>query len=141
MAIDVVPHPRIDHLVTGVDGATALRRTEHRGIAWYGGRQAAQTGGTMVIAHQPAGIVSPFWVPDALAYRSDAMDRIAVSVHVGTIYVPDTCALAEVTARLGVNEQQPEACRPFVHLQGTARVPLGISYEVVVLAPVDAVVG
>lgn len=139
MAIDVVPQPRIDHLVTGLDGAE-LRRTEHRGIAWYGGRQAAQTGAMSVVATQAAAIVSPFWVPDALTYRSDAIDRIVVSIHVGTLFVPDLCALAEVEVRLGVNEQRPEHCRPYVRLQGTARVPLAISYEVVVLAPTDAVV-
>lgn len=141
MAIDVVAHPRIDHLVTGVDGAP-LRRTEHRGVAWYGGRQQAQTHGVMVVEHHgPAGIVSPFWVPDGLTYRSDATDRIVVSIHVGTIYVPDLCALADITARLGANERQPEQSRAYVHLQGTARIPLAISYEVVVLAPPDAVIG
>lgn len=140
MAIDVVPQPRIDHLVTGLDGAP-LRRTEHRGLAWYGGRQALQTSGMVTVSHQWAGVISPFWVPDALTYRSDARDRIVVTIHVGTIYVPDVCALASVEAHLGVNEHQPDQCRPYVHLQGSARIPVAVSYEVVVLAPPDAVVG
>ncbi len=140
MTIDLDPQPRIDHLVTAVDGST-VRRTDHRGIAWYGGRQAAQAGGMMVMRHQAAGIVSPFWIPDTLAYRTDAADRIVVTISASVIYVPENCAIAEVTARLAINEQRPDLSHVLVHLQGAARIPIGVSYDVTVLAPLDSVVG
>lgn len=139
MAIDVVPHPRLDHLVTGLDGGP-LRRTEHRGVAWFGGRQAAQTHGMVVVRSQTAAIVSPFWVPDSLTYRSEAAAAIVVTFSASALYVSEHCTLAELTARLAPNEQQPAFSHVFLHLQGAARIPLGISYEVVVLAPPDAVV-
>lgn len=139
MAIETVPQPRIDHLVMGVDGST-LRRTDHRGIAWFGGRQAAQTGGAMVMAHQAAAIVSPFWLPDTLPYRSERAAEVIVSISAAVIYVPENCGLAEVSARLVPNEQQPEVSFVLVHIQGAARIPIGVSYNVTVLAPVDAIV-
>jgi hypothetical protein len=137
MAIDVVPHPRIDHLVTGLDG-NPRRRTDHHGIAWFGGRPATQVG-MMVMQHQAAGIVSPFWVPDSLAYRTDAADDITVTISVGLIYVPENCALTEVSARLAPNDANPVWSHVLLQLQGTARIPIGVSYAVTVLAPPDAV--
>jgi hypothetical protein len=138
MSIDVVPQPRIDHLVTGIDGAE-LRRTDHRGIAWFGGRQVAQTGGLMSMRHQPAAVVTPFWLPDSLVYRSDATERIIVTIIASVLYLPDSSGLAEVAARLAVNESHPHASHVLIHLQGAARIPIGVSYDVCVLAPVDAV--
>lgn len=138
MTIDVVAHPRIDHLVMGLDGRP-LRRTDHRGVAWFGGRQAAQTRGMVVVRSQTAAIVSPFWVPDSLTYRSEATASIVVSFSASALYVSENCTLAEITARLAPNEQHPAVSHVFMHLRGAARVPLGISYEVTVLAPPDAV--
>jgi hypothetical protein len=138
MSIEVVPHPRIDHLVTGLDGQP-LRRTDHQGVVWFGGRQSAQTGRTMVMRQQSAAIATPFWLPDSLAYRTEAAGRIVVSVSVGLLYVPENCALAEVSARLAVNEQHPAFSHVLMQLQGAARVPIGVSYSVTVLAPPDAV--
>lgn len=139
MSIDVVPQPRIDHLVTGL-GGESLRRTDHRGIVWYGGRQAAQTGGMMTMRSQTAGIITPFWVPDTLAYRTDMVGDIVVSIAASVIYVPENCALADVAVRLAVNEQRPDVSHVLVHLQGAARIPIGVSYDVSVLAPADAIV-
>jgi hypothetical protein len=140
MSIEIVPQPRIDHVVTGLD-AQPLRRTDHRGIVWFGGRQAAQTGGMMMMRSQAAAIVSPFWVPDTLAYRTDASAGITVTISASVLYVPENCGLADVSARLAVNENQPDVSHVLVHLQGAARIPIGVSYDVTVLAPVDAVVG
>lgn len=140
MSLEVVPHTRIDHLVTGLDGQT-LRRTDYRGIVWYGGRQAATAGPTMVMRHQAAGIVSPFWLPDSLAYHSDHLGTTTVSIAASVIYVPENCALADVSARLAVNEQHPHVSHVLVHIQGAARIPLGVTYDVTVLAPPEAVAG
>lgn len=139
MSIEIVPQPRIDHLVTGIDGQP-LHRTDHRGIVWFGGRQAAQTGATMVMRQQSAAIVSPFWLPDTHAYRSDMTGRVLLSIAASVLYVPENCALAEVWARLAVNEQRPEYSHVLIHLQGAARIPIGVSYNVTVLAPTDAVI-
>lgn len=140
MSLEVVPHTRIDHLVDGLDGHPK-RRTDHRGIVWFGGRQAAQTGGMMVMRHQAAAIVTPFWLPDGLAYQSDRAAEIAVSIAASVIYVPENCALADISARLEPNGQNPAYSHVLVHLQGTARIPIGVSYDITVLAPVDAVAG
>ena len=138
MSIEVVPQPRVEHLVTGLDGQQ-LRRTDHRGVAWFGGRQAVQAGGTMVVRSQAASIASPFWVPDSLTYRTDATASIVVSASVGLLHVSESSALAEVIARLAVNEQRPEASHVLLQVPGAARVPLALSYAVTVLAPVEAV--
>ncbi|WP_421119650.1 hypothetical protein ACE2AJ_20185 [Aquihabitans daechungensis] len=138
MSIEVVPQPRIDQLVATVDGVPR-RRTDHRGMVWFGGRQAPQTGSVTVIHKQTATIVTPFWLPDTLAYRSDRIAEVVVTIAASVLYLPDTCALAEVTARLAVNEQQPHLSHVLVQMQGSARVPLGVSYDVTVLAPPDAV--
>jgi hypothetical protein len=138
MSIDVVPHPRIDHLVTGLDGQP-LRRTDHRGVVWFGGRQAAQTGGMMMMRSQAAAVVTPFWLPDSLAYRSEWSEQVVVSISASVLYVPENCGLADVSARLAVNETHPHASHVLVHLQGAARIPIGVSYDVTVLAPPDAV--
>ena len=67
---------------------------------------------------QAAGIVSPFWLPDTLSYRTDAIAHIVVSIAASVIFVPENCALAEVTARLVVNEQRPDVSHVLVHIQG-----------------------
>lgn len=138
MSIDVLPQPRVDHLVTALDGSV-LRRTDYRGMVWFGGRQAAQTGGFMMMMSQPAAVVTPFWLPDSLVYRTDAATDVVVTIAAAVLYVPENCALAEVSARLAVNEAHPEASHVLVHLQGAARIPIGVAYDVTVLAPPDAV--
>ncbi len=138
MAIDVVPSPRIDHLVTGLAGQP-LRRTDYHGVVWFGGRQQVQAGGMMVMRGQTAAIVSPFWLPDSLTYRSDAIDHIVVSGTASVLYIPENCALADVSARLGANPNHQAVSHVVIHLQGAARIPLGVAYSVTVLAPPDAV--
>lgn len=137
MTIEVVPQPRVDHLVTGLDGMQ-LRRTDHRGIVWFGGRQEAQAG-TLVMRMQTASISTPFWLPDTLAYHSAAADRVLVSIVASVLYVGEKSALADVSARLAVNDNHPAVSHVLVHIRGAARVPLGVSYEVTVLAPLDAI--
>lgn len=95
----------------------------------------------MVMRSQAASISSPFWLPDTLAYRADMAGRISVSIAASVIYVPENCALAEVSARLAVNEARPDLCHVMVQMQGAARVPIGVSYDVTVLAPPEAVLG
>jgi hypothetical protein len=140
MSIEVVPQPRIEHLVSGLDGQQ-LRRTDHRGVAWFGGRQAAQTGGMMVMRSQAASIASPFWLPDSLAYRTEAAATVVASASVGLLYVSESSALAEVVARIAVNDQHPEVSHVLLQVLGPARVPLALSYSVTVLAPLDAIEG
>lgn len=144
MSIDVVPQTRIDHLVTGINGES-LRRTDHRGIVWYGGRQAAHSPGLaararMNIRTEPVSIDTPFWVPDTIAYRSDMADQVLLSIAASILYIHEHCELAEAKVRLAVNQQRREVSHVLVHLQGAARIPIGVSYEVTVLAPVEAIV-
>ena len=138
MTIEVVPQPRIDHLVTGLDGAT-LRRTDHRGTVWLGGRQPPQPGGVLAMTLSTAKVETPFWLPDSSAYRTEAAASVVVTIAVGLHFVPEHCAIAEVAAALAVNDQHPEVSHVSVHLRGAARVPIGLSYQVTVLAPPDAV--
>ncbi len=89
---------------------------------------------------QTAAIVTPFWLPDTHAYRTEDVGQTIVSISASVLYVPENCGLAEISARLAVNEQRPEFSHVLVHLQGAARIPIGVSYDVTVLAPAAAVV-
>lgn len=138
MSIEVVPQPRLDQLVRDV-GGTDVRRTDHRGVVWFGGRQAPQLGGALVIRKQPAVIASPFWLPDSLAYRTDAVDRVRISFTAAVLFVAEHSALAQLDAWLAPNESNPGWSHVMVRVQGSAHVPLGLSYDLTVLAPPEAV--
>lgn len=136
-SIEAVPQPRIDVLVTAGDGSgRPLRRTEHRGTVWYGGRpQLAhrQQAGTV------SGISTPFWVPDSLAYRADATGRAVVSASIGLQSIQVAGQVVEVGAALHPHPGRGGNCYLLISLQASAVLPIGLSYHVVVLADPDAV--
>lgn len=136
-SIEAVPQPRIDVLVTAADGSgRTLRRTEYHGTVWYGGRPQ--------LTHRPstgvaAGISTPFWVPDSLAYRDDRAHSAVVTASVGLQSVQTTGQVVELGAALHPHPGHAGLSYVLFSLQATAVLPLGLSYHVVVLADADAV--
>lgn len=134
--IDVEPQPRVDLLVEGADGRPR-RLTEYSGLVWYGGRPQRSSLGslTMTVGAQ---IQTPWFLPDSLPYRSEALADASVSVTVATASISDHVNLFGAAAGFVPDP----AGRPSwiqVHVQATGRVPVAFSYRVVALTAPDAV--
>jgi hypothetical protein len=136
-SIEAVPQPRIDVLVAAPDGSgRPLRRTEYHGTVWYGGRPQ--------LNHRPplgtaAGISTPFWVPDSLAYHTDRAAGAVVTASVGLQSVQASGHVLEVSAALHPHPGRGGHSYVLFSLQASAVLPLGLSYHVVVVADADAV--
>ena len=138
-SIEAVPQPRIDVLVTAADGSgRTLRRTEYHGTVWYGGRpQLAHRSPTSTAA----GISTPFWVPDSLAYRTESTASVVVTASVGLQSIQTAGQVLDVSAALHPHPGRAGHSYVLFSLQASAVLPLALSYHVVVLADVDAVDG
>lgn len=138
--IEAVPQPRIDVLVAAGDGSgRPIRRTEYRGTVWFGGRPrlVAQT---PTRATAPAAISSPFWLPDSLAYRAEDADTAVVTATAALQSLQTTGQIIDVHAALEPHPGRPGRAYVLFRLQAVAPAPLGVSYQVVVLADPEAVV-
>jgi hypothetical protein len=134
--IDVVPQPRIDTLVEVVDGGKR-RRTEYSGTVWYGGRPQLTAMGSMSVT-QGARIESPFFLPDSLPYRPDALGDAVLQSAVAAENLSDHLHLFEKSASF-VPDPSGAPTWIQVHVLATARVPLALSYRVIALTALDAV--
>lgn len=131
--------PRIDVVVTGVDGQPA-RRVEHRGTAWIGGRP--QVRGRLVVSMGGglAPVGEPFWLPDSLAYRTSDVPQIVLAAGAALQSARGDADILDVTAALAPHPQHPELSYVAVTVTAAGRMPLGVAYQVCVLSPVGAVV-
>jgi hypothetical protein len=134
--IEVVPQPRIDLLVDTPDG-TRRRRTEYAGTVWYGGRPQLTAMGAMSMT-QGARIESPFFLPDSLPYRADALDGAVLQCTVAAANISDHVYLFENEASF-VTDPSGAPTWVQVRVLATARVPLALSYRVIALTSLDAV--
>lgn len=136
-SIEAVPQPRIDVLVTSADGSgRLLRRTEHHGTVWYGGRPQLNH---RTHSGVPAGISTPFWIPDSLGYLTERAGSAVVTASVGLQSVQGPAQVVDVSAALHPHPGRAGHSYVLFALQATAQLPLGLSYHVVVLADADCV--
>lgn len=140
--IEAVPQPRIDVLVTAADGSRrTVRRTEYRGTVWFGGRPRLAAWGSVSKGPSTSGISNPFWLPDSLAYQADGSASATVAATASLQSVQGAGQLIEVHASLQPHPGRPGQAFVLFRLQAVAAVPLGVSYQVVVLADPDQVIG
>ena len=140
--IEAVPQPRIDVLVTAADGSgRPVRRTEYRGTVWFGGRPRLAAWGSVAKGPSSSGISNPFWLPDSLAYKADGAAGAVVAATASLQSVQATGQVIEVNASLQPHPGRAGLAFVLFRIQAVAAVPLGISYQVVVLADPDLVVG
>lgn len=134
--IEVVPQPRVDLLVDDASGSRR-RHTEYTGVVWFGGRPQLSALGSLTMT-QGAQIQTPFFLPDSLPYRADALADASLSITIGTVNVSDHLNLFDLNARFVID---PAGRPTWVQVQvfATGRVPLAFSYRVVALTAPDAV--
>ena len=139
--VEVEPQPRIDTLVR-VPGGAERRRTEYLGVAWFDGRPMVHGYRLLRGTEAPKGIRPPeknvaFFLPDSLAYARERLGDAQLSVTASARAIGDNGALIEAAASF---VDDPSGAPTWVNLRVLAfgSWPLGISYRVVALTPVDA---
>jgi hypothetical protein len=139
-SIEAIPQPRIDVLVTAADGSgRLLRRTEYRGTVWYGGRPNLTPRARPGREAAPSGISTPFWVPDSLAYLVDGTGSAVVTASIGLQSVQGGAQVVDVGAALHPHPGRAGNSYVLFSLQAFAAVPIGLSYQVVVIVDADRV--
>lgn len=134
--IEVVPQPRIDILVDDAEGARR-RHTEYSGVVWFGGRPQPTAMGTITFS-RAGRIETPFFLPDCLPYRADALADATLSITMAAANLSDYVNLFDQRAQFVPDP----AGRPTwiqVQLLATGRVPLAFTYRVVALTAPDVV--
>ena len=136
--IEVVPQPRIDTLVDDPAGGRR-RRTEYSGVAWFGGRPQAIAAGALVVSRGSARIESPFFLPDSLPYRPEHLADATLSVTVAITSLSEYVSMFDTVANFVAD---PSGAPTWVQVQvlASARVPVALSYRVVALTALEAVV-
>lgn len=139
MTVEALTQPRLDMLVAAPDDTDRiLRRTEYRGTLWYGGRPNDPQGPTAMpgaFAH----ISTPFWLTDSLPYHSERIAGVAVAASVSVQSAMEVPAIVDVQADLVRHPSAPEYAYAQIAITAHGRLPLGLSYQVVVLGDPDAV--
>ena len=135
--IEVVPQPRIDLLVDDVSG-TRRRRTEYSGTVWFGGRPQDIGHGAMIVSRGAARIDTPFFLPDSLPYRADALTDATLAVTVAVESFNDYASLIDKAATF-VLDPRGAPCWVQLQIVASSRIPLGVSYRVIATTAPDAV--
>lgn len=139
--VEVVPQPRIDVRVQSPTGDDSVRHTEYRGTIWFGGRPEARGG--MVVSRGAA--MAPTgdrtWLPDSLAYRTEGVGQVAVAATAALQSTRNDAQILAVSGELAPHPEHPELSYVMLTIAAAAQLPLGVSYQVVVAAPVGAIVG
>lgn len=142
LPVDIEPQPRIDTLVRDPGGGER-RRTEYLGTVWLDGRPAIDGLRLLRPADAPKGIRLPeknvsFFLPDSLAYARDRLGDAQLSVTLAALAIGESGAIIESAAAF---VDDPSGAPTWVNLRVLAHSgwPLGFSYRVVALTPVDAV--
>ena len=140
-AVEPLPQPRVDTLVTAAPGGEQRRRTEYLGTVWIDGR--AEAAGLALRRVGPAGIVAAgkevaFFVPDSLPYRREALADAQLSVSVALAASSEQSLIVAAGASF---VDDPSGAPAWVQLQVSAHSgwPLAIAYRVVALTAPDAV--
>jgi len=138
IAIEILPQPRIDTLVTDAATGTQRRRTEYTGTAWFGGRPQVTGFGSITLA-QVAVLDRPFFLPDSLPYRPDPLDDALVVCSVaiqGSMDEPHHV----LDGRAGLVSDPRNAAVSWIQLQviARARTPFAVSYRVTGVVALNA---
>jgi hypothetical protein len=139
-SIEAIPQPRIDVLVAAADGSSRpLRRTEYRGTVWYGGRPALTPRARPGREAPVSGVSTPFWIPDSLAYLGDGTGSAVVTASVSLQSIQGAAQVVDVSAALHPHPGRAGNSYVLCSLQALAALPLGLSYQVVVIVDADRV--
>ena len=130
--------PRIDMLVTDPATGGPRRRTEYSGTIWLGGRPVITAGMTMASG---AFVVNlpPFFLPDSLPYKRDAVGDGIVAATVAVQSDVDHTMITDAQAAFVDDPGVAGRCWIQIALTMSARGPIGLSYRVVALTAPDAV--
>ena len=139
MSVEAVTQPRVDMLVSAAGGSdTMLRRTEYRGSLWYGGRPHSGQPPTAMPGAK-ATIATPFWITDSLPYLTERTGSATVAASVSLQTGHEGSIVTEVAASLAQHPDAPQYSYVQLTIQANGRLPLGLSYQVVVLTHPEAI--
>ncbi|MGY6501236.1 MAG: hypothetical protein ACXIVQ_10150 [Acidimicrobiales bacterium] len=139
MTVEAITQPRLDMVVAAHDDTShILRRTEYRGTLWYGGRPNDPNGPT-AMPGAFAQISTPFWLTDSLPYHSELISGALVTASVSVQSAMETPSVADVRAALVRHPSAPDYAYAQLSITASGRLPLGLSYQVVVLSDPDAI--
>lgn len=134
-----IPQPRIDALVKDPATGAERRRTEYSGVVWFG-QPPDISGGIVSFTSTYVRDATPFFLPDSLPYRRDA---VAGAVVACTASVQgsgaETNLITDVTAGWADDPRGGDLCWLQLRLDVYGREPLGISYRVVAVCDPAAV--
>ncbi len=138
IAIEVLPQPRIDTLVTDAATGTQRRRTEYTGTVWVGGRPQVTGFGSITLA-QMAVIDRPLFLPDSLPYRPDPLNDALVVCSVaiqGSMDEPHH--ILDCSAGLVADPRNAAVSWIQLRVAARARTPFAISYRVTAVVALNA---
>jgi hypothetical protein len=137
-SIEPVTQPRVDTLVTDVATGDQRRRTEYSGTIWLGGRPVITSGMTMSTG---AGVVNvpPFFLPDSLPYKRDAVGDGIVAATVAVQSDVERTTITDAQAAFVDDPGVGGRCWIQIAVTVAGRGPIGLSYRVVALTAPDAV--
>lgn len=138
---EVVPQPRIDVRARTATGDGEVRLTHFRGTVWFGGRPEARGGIVISRGGGMAPTGERLWLPDSLAYRSDQVATVTLAASAALQSTRNDAQILNVSAELAPHPEHPELSYVLLTISAAAQLPLGVSYQVVASAPVDAVAG
>jgi hypothetical protein len=139
-SIDPAMQPRIDMVVSDPATGKPRRRVEYSGTVWLGGRPQV-TGRMIINSGQWIKDLPPFFLPDSLPYKRDAVADGAVAVTVAIQSAPDHVTVHDARAAFGDDPGVPGRCWVQLAIAASGRGPLGISYRAVAITSPDAVDG
>ena len=141
LPVEIEPQPRVDTLVR-VPGGEERRCTEYLGTVWLDGKPRVDGLRLVRGADAPKGIRMPeknvsFFLPDSLPYAREKLGDAQLSVTASARAIGENGALVETMASF---VDDPSGAPTWINLRVLAFSgwPMGLSYRVVALTPVDA---
>ena len=137
--IDPVTQPRLESLVTDALSGEQRRQTEYSGTVWFGGRPEITAMG-IVTRGGGARIESPFFLPDSLPYVGSRAGEAIVTCTVALQSQTEGAQVLDYRAALAPDPRGGDVAWLQLQVSAYGRVPLAISYRIVVRVPPEAIV-
>lgn len=139
-SIEPVAQPRIDTLVKDSALNVERRRVEYSGTIWLGGRPQFSSG-IVISSGSQVHDVPPFFLPDSMPYKRDALGNATIAGTVAAQSAPDDVEIGEAQFSFADDPSLPNRAWVQLALTMSGRGPIGISYRVVTLTLRTAIEG
>jgi hypothetical protein len=133
-----VPGRRVDGLVTDPFTGAARWRTDYAGVVWFG--HPPPSGPALAPPARLATLDTAFFVPDGHAYQRDGVGDADLQITVGLFRTSgDSAYLLDAVASFADDPRGGSAAYVRIAINGTARIPMAVSYRLLVQTAPSAV--